>query len=144
MVCRAIHKTFTCSAMTCGTLGQESIKITQFCMQNETNHDYKIKSFVLNRITKWTIFVSVTWSGFEGFGGIPLLKLTLSVPPPPIPGIRIRVSLEKVLNARLVIRQRGDFSVANTLTNKICLSWDRARATLKDNSARVFPLEWKG
>ena len=38
--------------MTCGMLGQESIKITQFCMQNETNQDYKIKSFVLNRITK--------------------------------------------------------------------------------------------
>lgn len=47
-----IHKTFTCSAMTCGTLGQESIKITQFCMQNETNQGYKIKYFVLNRITK--------------------------------------------------------------------------------------------
>ena len=59
-------------------------KLQQINIQNETNQGHKVIKF-LNRVAK-TAILSSTASGFEGFGGQPLPKVSLLVSlPPPAP-----------------------------------------------------------
>ena len=75
-------------------------KLKQINVQNETNQGHKIIK-VLNRAAK-TAILSSTASGFEGFSGKPLPKVSLRVsppfpPPPPRSGRRWRLAKVPVM-----------------------------------------------
>ena len=105
-------------------------KLKQINIQNETNQGHKVIKF-LNRVAK-TAILSSTASGFEGFGGQPLPKVSLlvSLPPPrpPLRGsrkffrLKARKTCQGACNERHLVRFQQEHALTRQLNSLLLIN----------------------